>query len=71
MDWFEITTADGEKCLINASAVMNIYYTTETDLTTINFIRSAYPSVYARGNLMTDIKRLLSAHDNYVSKIGG
>jgi hypothetical protein len=50
---------------------MNVYYNAETDLTVINFIRSAYPSVYVRGNIMMDIKRLLTSHDNYVSKIGG
>lgn len=74
MEWIEVDTVTGEetnKTLINLEAVANIEYHEKTDLTIITYIRSAYPSTYIRGDITRDIKRLLSSHDNYVSRIGG
>jgi len=70
MEWFEITTASEEKMLINAEHILNVKYNKETNLTIIDFNRSAYPSVYVRGNIMLDIKRLMSSHNSYVTRIG-
>ena len=71
MDWFEISTAEKkEKMIINADAIMSVKYNAETNLTIIDFIRSAYPSAYVRGNIIPDIKRLISMHGNYVTRIG-
>ena len=68
-DWFEVTTTDGEKELINANAIMSITYDKESDATIISFIRAGIGSTYIRGDITRDIKRLLSSHDHYVSVI--
>ena len=71
MDWFCMTNADGEKIIINANAIMDVKYLKDTNLTVIDYIRSAYPSTYVRGNVMTEIKKVLSSHNNnYVTQIG-
>lgn len=70
-DWFDVTPIkEQDRMLINANAIMSVEYNDEIDLTTINFIRAAYPSVCVRGDVMKDIRRLLSSHDNYVTRIG-
>lgn len=74
MDWFyvkNITGKEEQRTLINVNSIMSIRYSDETDLTIIDFIRSAYPSLYVRGDIVPDIKRLLSSHGDYVSQIGG
>ena len=71
MDWFEVTNTDGEKILINASTIMSVRYNEKTNLTIIDFIRAAWASVYVNGDITLNVKRLLSSHDHYVSKIGG
>lgn len=71
MDWFEVTTyKDNIKTLINAESILKLSYSKDTDLTVIEYQRGAYPATYLKGNYMPDIKRLLSSHDHYVSKIG-
>lgn len=70
MNWFYLTNADGEKILVNAGAIMSVKYSKDTNLTIIDYIRSAYPSLFVRGNIIPDIKRVLSAHDNWVTQIG-
>lgn len=70
MNWFYLTTSDGEKVLVNADAIMSVKYLKDTDLTMIDYIRSAFPSLFIRGNIVPDIKRVLSAHDNWVTQIG-
>jgi len=70
MDWFIINEVKEGKTIINASSILKVHYNEETNLTIIDFNRGAYPSVYVRGNIMTDIRRLLSAHGHYVSQIG-
>jgi len=70
MNWFYLTTSDGERTLINADTIMNVKYLKDTDLTVIEYIRSAFPATFIRGNILLDIKRILTAHDNWVTQIG-
>lgn len=71
MDWLEVTNSNNEKVLINANAILDVSYKEETNLTIINFIRSAYPSAYIKGNVTQDIKRhFLCSHGNNVGRIG-
>lgn len=70
MNWFYLTTSNDEKILVNANAIMSIKYSKDTDLTIIDYVRSAYPSTFVRGNIMMDIKRVLNSHDNWVTQIG-
>ena len=73
MDWIYLNCVTGKeerKTLVNFNAVQSVYYSKDSDLTVIDFIRSAYPPLYVRGNIMMDIRRLLSSHGAYVSTIG-
>ena len=72
MEWIEVDTISGNetyKTLINLESVINVRYHKETNLTIIDCKRAAFPSIYVRGDITMDIKRLLSSHGNYVSKI--
>ena len=71
MDWIVVKEYNSEKVLINVNAIMSISYHKETDLTMIEFIRTAYSPVYVKGDITTDIRRLLTSHGNYVTQIGG
>lgn len=70
MDWFDVTTIDGERKLINANAIMSVTYYENTDLTVIDFTRAAYPGIAVKGDAMKDIRKQLVAHEHYVSKVG-
>lgn len=70
MDWFKCIDKTGTKRIINTDAILSVTYLTSTNLTEITFIRSAFPPLFIKGDVLKDIERLLSAHDHYVSKIG-
>ena len=71
MDWFIVKDSDDRKVMINAESIMTVSYAKDTNLTVINFTRTAYPPLYVRGDITPDIKRLLNAHEHYVSNVGG
>jgi len=49
--WIKLTTTDGINHLANGNAIMDVTYNEETDLTVITFIRTAYSSLYVRGDI--------------------
>ena len=60
MIWFEITTSDNEKHIINANCIMDMCYNGETNLTIIQVTRSAMPALYVRGNIMKEFVKAIS-----------
>ena len=71
MVWFEAENTEGNKHLINVNAVSDVIFHEGTDLTEIVFIRSAYPSVYLRGNKIKEIRKfILTSAENNVCRIG-
>ena len=70
MDWFEFTDTNNKKCIVNARHILSISYSKDTDLTVIEYDRAAFPATYIHGNYLADFKRLLIAHESYVTRIG-
>ena len=59
MAWVKIKTKDDIKHIINTDTIMNIEYHSDTDLTEIVFTRSAYPSIYVKGDITKEFSRAL------------
>ena len=69
--WIKVTTTEKEKAkhLINVDKIMDINYSEETDLSIITFDRSAYPSLYIRGNIMSELAKLIASEGGSVATI--
>lgn len=66
MIWFFITTVDGQKRLINGNQIIDVYYSAETDMTTITLLRAQSPSFYVRGNVMSELSKLIARNEHCV-----
>ena len=66
MIWFEMTTVDGKKRLINANKIESVYYTAEEDMTIIETVSPKTVSYFFRGNIINEIAKLISRNDNCV-----
>jgi len=70
MNWFEMTDADGGKHLINAESIMEMTYSADTNLTIISVNRAAYGSLYIRGNVIPEFRKIFSANNYFIGRIG-
>lgn len=60
MNWIEITDRKNNKHLINVQHIIDVVYLKDTDLTMIEFSRSAFPAIYINGNVVKDVKRAIN-----------
>ena len=69
--WLELVDANNIKHLVNLNGIIDIQYLEETNLTMITFSRSAFPSIYIRGNVMTEIKKIMQSDIIDVRRVTG
>ena len=62
MSWIKVSDKK-EKHIINTDAILGMTYKPDTNLTEIVFIRSAYPSIYAVGDITKEFTKTLAIHD--------
>ena len=68
--WIKITTTDGAKHIVNESNLMDAYYSEESDLTIINFSRSAYPAIYVKGNIVPELTKVIGTKYSVATIMG-
>lgn len=68
--WIDVISANDERHLINTDTIVDVQYFEDTNLSAITFVRSAFPSLYVRGNILIDIKKALLAEKRSVHRIG-
>ena len=67
MEWIELVNSNDDKVMINMDAVAEVVYNKDTNLTEI--INPLIETITVKGDCVIDIKRLLTSHDHYVSRL--
>lgn len=67
MEWIEFVNSNDDKVMINMDSVAEVVYNKDTNLTEI--INPFMERITVKGDCVTDIKRLLTSHDHYVSRL--
>ncbi len=66
MEWIEFVDSGDNKVMINMQSVKQVSYDKETNLTEIS---TGLSTMCVKGDRIVDIKRLLTSHDHYVSRL--